>query len=503
MSPLPENESPVLPAPEKHAALPAHASPASTGIAAEPPHTGRSWKRYLIISLIIIGFIAFVVWRIRGNKAADKQQEAKAAAMADRPIPVSYDVVQQRTMPIYLTALGTVTSYNTVTVKSRVDGQITRINFREGQEVKEGQLLIEIDPRPYQAALAQAQGNLVRDEANAKFTNAEAQRYSQLYQAGVVSKESAQTQQSTAGQSTGTLAADQAAIDAAKVNLIYTRITAPISGVVGLRQVDIGNVIQANSSTGLVVLTQIHPIAVIFTLPEDQLPQVLSRTRSGQSLSVEAWDRANTTKLATGKLLTVDNQIDTTTGTAKLKAVFDNHENQLFPNQFVNIRLITENRPNSIVIPAAAIQTGSSGSFVYAIDTNHPINAKSSTTDAASDTNGGGTHKRKTSGTDAAANAASQTAYPVVTKTVKIDLTEGNLVILSSGLSQGEEVVTDGQEKLKDGSKVIAHPASASQTAAKDASAGVSTGSDATSTAKPGSSGASTNQSGTHGGSRP
>jgi len=500
MSPLPENESPVLPTPEKRAALPEHASPASTGISAAPPPSGRSWKRYLIVILVIVGFVAFVVWRIRGNKAADKQQEAKAAAMADRPIPVSYDTVQQRTMPIYLTALGTVTSYNTVTVKSRVDGQITRINFREGQEVKEGQLLIEIDPRPYQAALAQAQGNLIRDQANAKFADAQAQRYNQLYQAGVVSKESAQTQQATSGQSTGTLDGDRAAIDAAKVNLVYTRITAPISGVVGLRQVDIGNVIQANSSTGLVVLTQVHPISVIFTLPEDQLPQVLSRTRSGQSLSVEAWDRANTTKLATGKLLTVDNQIDTTTGTAKLKAVFDNHENQLFPNQFVNIRLITENRPNSIVIPAAAVQTGSSGSFVYAIDTDHPVDARSSTADAASGTNSSA-HKRKTSSSDAAANVASQTAYPVVAKPIKIDLTEGNLVILSSGLSQGEKVVTDGQEKLKDGSKVIAHPASASQNAAKDASAGVSTGSDTTSTAKP--TGASTKQSGTHGGSRP
>jgi len=316
-------------------------------------------------------------------------------------------------MPIYLTALGTVTSYNTVTVKSRVDGQITRINFREGQEVKEGQLLIEIDPRPYQAALAQAQGNLIRDQANAKFADAQAQRYNQLYQAGVVSKESAQTQQATSGQSTGTLDGDRAAIDAAKVNLVYTRITAPISGVVGLRQVDIGNVIQANSSTGLVVLTQVHPISVIFTLPEDQLPQVLSRTRSGQSLSVEAWDRANTTKLATGKLLTVDNQIDTTTGTVKLRGEFANKDGALFPNQFVNTKLLANVLHDQTLLPSSAIQHNGDVSFVYVIQDNK-----------------------------------------AVMKTVKTGISDAGLTVVQ-GINAGDVVADSSFEKLQDGSKIV------------------------------------------------
>ncbi len=198
--------------------------------------------------------------------------------------------------------------------------------MREGQAVRKGQLLMEIDPRPYQAALAQAEGQLTKDQANSKNAEAEAARYTALYQAGVVSKESQQAQLSTAGQATGTIQADQAAIQAARVNLAYTKIASPIDGVVGLRQVDPGNIVHASDANGLVVVTQIHPIAVIFTLPEDQLPQVLSGRAAGQKLAVEAYDRSDTTHLASGTLLTIDNQIDTTTGTDKVKAVFDNHD---------------------------------------------------------------------------------------------------------------------------------------------------------------------------------
>ncbi len=212
--------------------------------------------------------------------------------MADRPTPVQTIAVQQKTMPIYLTALGTVTAYNTVTIKTRVDGQLMQVNVQEGQAVKQGDLLVEIDPKPYQAALAQAEGQLARDQAQAANDQAQAARYTALFQAGVVSKESAQTQQASAGQSAGLLKSDQAAIQAAKVNLSYTRITSPINGVIGLRQVDAGNIVHASDSTGLLVITQLQPIAVIFTLPEDHLPDVLKLTRGGQKLAVDAYDRS-------------------------------------------------------------------------------------------------------------------------------------------------------------------------------------------------------------------
>ncbi len=481
--------------PGEQAALPAHASPASTGLpndASQHPGPGtappagekpkRSWTRLILVLLVIAAFVGFVVYRIRSNKKADQQQAQGAAAMANRPVPVAFDVVQQRPVPIYLSALGTVTAYNTVTLKSRVDGQITRVNFREGQHVSQGQLLIEIDPRPYQAALGQAQGNLVRDQANAANAQAQAVRYNQLYSAGVVSKEQAQAQESTSGQATGTLAADQAAIDSARVNLNYTRITSPITGIVGLRQVDIGNIVAANSSTGLVVITQVEPIAVIFTLPEDQLPQVFERMKGGRQLIAEAWDRANLQKLATGSLLTVDNQIDTTTGTAKLKAVFDNHDGALYPNQFVNIRLVLENRTNALTIPATAVQTGSSGSFVYVIDTDHPISPEQTAQLASQATRGNGKKSGKagTAGSETnppgAANGGSgaggtrhgggagapanmrQTSYPVQQRPIQIDLTQGALVVVHSGLRAGEKVITDGEEKLSLKSTVIPRP---------------------------------------------
>lgn len=517
----------------EHPALPEHASPSSTGLpndASQHPEAPRkrSWLRIIILILIagtVIGFITYRLLHKPAAAAGGPGGGGRRGGGAGQIVPVSFDVAQLRTIPIQLTALGTVTAYNTVTLKSRVDGQIMRVNFTEGQRVKQGQLLLEIDPRPYLATLATAQGNLVRDQANAALAQAQAQRYQQLYAAGVVSKESTQTQESTAGQAVGTLAADRAAIQSAQVNVNYTRITSPINGVVGLRQVDVGNIVSAAGSTGLVVITQLQPISVIFTLPEDQIPAVFSHMRGGRKLVAEAWDRSNSTKLATGTLLTIDNQIDTTTGTAKVKAVFDNADNALFPNQFVNIHLVLENRPNSLVIPAAAIQSGTNGNFVYVIDRSQPQTGGGGAAGAggaaggrpagaggnpntaggtapAGGAGGGNTGADATGGgavgsgagggvgggaagagggrRGGGAGSGPQTNYPVRVASVVMDSTQGTDVIIKSGLKAGDQVVTDGTEKLQAGSRVVPHP-STDMVAARTArgQAGPAAGADA------------------------
>lgn len=385
----------------------------------EQPSPGSPRRKLVVVVILLI--MAAAVWRIAANRKSQEAQanKAKTAAMADRPVPVTAALVEQKTMPVYLTGLGSVTPYYSVTIKSRVDGQLMRVNFREGQEVQVGDLLAEIDPRPYQAVLEQAQGQLARDQAQLANYQAEYQRYESLYNAGVVSKETLDTQRSNFGQFEGTIKADQAAIDSAKVNLVYCRITSPIRGRIGLRLVDPGNIVHATDTTGLLVINQLHPIAVVFTLPEDQLPQVIRLLRGGHTLNVDAYDRSDTNLLSQGELLTMDNQIDQTTGTAKLKAVFANQDETLFPNQFVNIHLILQQRPNAIVIPAAALQHGNQGDFVYVV----------------------------------------QPDKTVAVRPIHVDLTEGSNLLIGSGLKAGEQVVTDGQEKLRPGSKVVVHMA--------------------------------------------
>ena len=348
----------------------------------------------MLIVLVVLAVVAAAIWKIRKNTEEQKTQNYRLTAAADRPVPVQTLPVQLKSMPIYLTALGSVTAYNTVTIKTRVDGQLIRVNVREGQAVKQGQLLAEIDPTPYEAAMAQAQGQLVKDQANAVNAQAEAARYTALLQAGVVSKESQQAQVSTAGQAAGSLDADRAAIEAAKVNLAYTKISSPINGVVGLRQVDPGNIVHASDSTGLLVVTQLQPIAVIFTLPEDQLPAVLKLIRNGTKADGGGLGPVEHYALAVGSLLTIDNQIDQTTGTAKLKAVFDNQDNALFPNQFVNIRLILQQMPNAMVVPAAAIQSGTQGNFVYVVKQGDPPNSSGA---SANPKSGGRTRRASSS----------------------------------------------------------------------------------------------------------
>jgi len=435
-----EQDRQALPAPHTQKALPA------------PARNTSGLLRRLTLILILLAAAGFTWWRLSSNKKEAAATEARTEQAANRPIPVTVAPVLSKTMPIYLTALGTVTAYNTVTIKSRVDGQLLSVPVREGQQVRQGQVLATIDPRPYEAAVAQAEGQLTKDEAAAANSKAEANRYMALYQAGVVSKESEQVQVSSAGQSIGILAADRAAIQAAKVNVSYTRITSPIDGVVGLRQVDAGNIVHASDANGLLVVTQLQPIAVIFTLPEDQLPTVLKGLREGRKLVVEAFDRSETTHLASGTLLTVDNQIDTTTGTIKAKAIFENKDGALFPNQFVNIRLILEQRPNALVVPAAAIQTGSNGNFVYVVkpcpETGCP--QADGTHSSAGKGPGSAAPAAKASGTPAAGDPQQKgPRYFVDMQNVEMDMTEGSQVILKSGVQTGDQIVIDGQEKLK------------------------------------------------------
>jgi membrane fusion protein, multidrug efflux system len=341
--------------------------------------------------------------------------QAKGAKAGGPPpaVPVGVATVKQGDFNVYLTGLGSVQAFNTVSLKTRIDGQIMQVNFREGQDVKTGETLIVIDPRPYQVALDQAKANLQKDEA--QLTNAKAQyeRNKVLYQQGVIAKQDLDTMEASFGTYEGTIAADKAAIKNAELNLTYCYIKSPIDGRVGLRQVDPGNYVTAAGGTAMVVITQLHPIAVIFTLPEDQLQSVREHMQQG-TLEVDAYSRDDQTKLATGKLLTIDNQIDQTTGTAKLKSIFDNPGNELWPNEFVNARLLLETRKNAITAPASAILRGPEGPFAYVVDANNTVQMRP----------------------------------------VQIALTQGATVVVGSGLQGGEKVVTDGQEKLQAGSRV-------------------------------------------------
>ena len=328
-------------------------------------------------------------------------------------VPVAVAKADTRDLPVYLNGLGSVEAFNMVVIKSRIDGQLVQVPIREGQEVKKGQLLAVIDPRPYEVQLSQAEAILYKDQAALKDAKTNLQRFQDLFASGVISRQQFDTQTSTAGQLEGQVSADQAQIDNVKLNLAYTRITAPVSGRVGLRQVDPGNMVHASDPNGMLVLTQLQPIAVLFTLPEDNLPAVSQRMR-GSTLQVEAYSRDDQTKLGTGKLLTIDNQIDPTTGTGKLKAVFENQERALWPNQFVNVRLLLEVRKNSTVVPAAAIQRGPQGTYVFTVKPDKTAEMRP----------------------------------------VTVSLTQGNFSAITKGLNPGEMVVTDGQDKLQNGGKI-------------------------------------------------
>jgi membrane fusion protein, multidrug efflux system len=346
------------------------------------------------------------------SSSADTKQ-AKAQAAAPRPVSVAVAPVQQQDVPVYLVGLGSVTAFYTANIKSRVDGQIMRVNFKEGQTVKQGDLLIVVDPRPFQVQLEQTQAQLFKDEATLRDAKLNLDRYTTLIPSGSIAQQQVDTQKSLVDQLDGQVRTDQAQIDSAKLQLVYCNITAPFTGRVGLRQVDPGNIVHAADTTAMLVLTQLQPIAVIFTLAEDQLPSVAAHMKDA-TLQVEAYSRDDQTKLATGKLQTIDNEIDQTTGTAKLKAVFDNEDNKLWPNQFVNANLLLETRKKSTVVPTSAILRGPQGTFVYAMKPDKTVEAR----------------------------------------TVAVSLTQGNTTVITSGVNPGDTVITDGQDKLQTGSAV-------------------------------------------------
>ncbi len=384
--------------------------------AAKKSSSGWIW----LLVLIVVGAGGYYAWHsTQGQTVAGAGAPRGGRAGRNQgggTVPVVAAAVTRQNLPLYLDGLGSVQAFYTVTLKSRVDGEIMEVDFKEGQDVKKGDLLAIIDPRPYQVALAQAEANLAKDQAQLADAKLNADRYSQLVKQGVIPQQQYDTQRALAGQLEGSVQADQAQIDSAKLNLVYSRITSPIDGRVGLRLVDPGNIVHAADTNGLLVITQMEPIAVVFTIPEDNLPTVVSHMRQGE-LPVKAMTRDLSSQLATGMLQTIDNEIDQTTGTVRLKAVFDNRDRALWPNQFVNARLLLDTQKDAIVIPSAAIQNGSQGTFVYVVKQDKTVEVRP----------------------------------------VTVAVTEGNIASISAGLSAGEQVVTDGQDRLQAGVTVDAH----------------------------------------------
>jgi len=367
-------------------------------------------RRAILVGLALVLFLI-----LRGCLFSSSSKKGGKAP----PIPVAVMTARKGDIPVYLDGLGSVTAFYTVTVHSRVDGQLMSVPFREGQYVHQGDLLVQIDPRPFQAQFDQAQGQLAKDQALLDNARVDLERYKTLITNGAIPRQQLDTQTATVAQDEGIVKTDQAGVEAAQLQLDYARITAPISGRIGLRLVDPGNLVHATDPNGLLVITQLQPITVLFTLPEDSLPPVLAKLHSGATLPVEAYNRDKTLKLETGHLLSMDNQIDPNTGTLRLKAVFDNTTGTLFPNQFVNARLLLEIRHDQVIIPGVAVQRGSQGTFVFVV------------TDGAADL-----------------------------RLVKVGVTEGDNVSIDSGVNAGENVVTDGADKLQAGTLVVVPPPS-------------------------------------------
>ena len=370
-----------------------------------------------LVLVLVLAVTAATTWFIRSQQTQPAQQTARQASggrFSDGPVQVGAAAANTADLPITLDALGTVTPLATVTVRTRIDGQLVQVGFQEGQHVRKGDFLAQIDPRPYQAALEQAEGQLAKDQALLRNAEVDLVRYRQLVAEDSIARQTLDTQESLVRQYRATIKVDQGQVDSARLNLGYCRIVSPVEGRVGLRQVDEGNYVQTSDTGGIVVVTQLRPITVVFTIPEDNLQKVLMRTRAGVTLPVTAYDRSGTTKLATGVLATIDNQIDPSTGTVKLKAQFENADERLFPNQFVNVRLLVDTVQGATVIPSAAVQRGSQGTYVYVISAD---------------------------GTAAA-------------RPVTAGASDGEHVQVMKGIEPGERVVTDGVDRLRDGIKV-------------------------------------------------
>ncbi|NLD69412.1 MAG: MdtA/MuxA family multidrug efflux RND transporter periplasmic adaptor subunit [Limnobacter sp.] len=391
----------------------------------EAPRRRPAWRRpafWLVLLLVLaVGAWWFVgreaLTPDAGSPAAGAPAGWRGAGDGDaRPLPVTVAIAERRDVPLVLDALGTVTSLNTVTVRSRVDGQLLRVHFREGQPVRAGDLLAEIDPRPFEVALAQAEGQMARDRALLENARVDLERYRTLVRQDAASTQQLDTQKALVRQYEGIVQADMGLVESARLQLSWTRITAPLSGRLGMRLVDPGNLVRANDATGLVTITQIRPIGVSFALPERDLPAVLKRQRAGERMTVQALDRDRRRVLASGVLTTIDNQIDTATGTLRMKAEFANEDAALFPNQFVNVRLSVDTLPGAIVVPSAAIQRGSRGTFVYVVGDGERAVLRPVST--------GPEHREST--------------------------------VIEAGVEAGERVVVDGVDNLREGTRVEA-----------------------------------------------
>ena len=381
----------------------------------KPPSRRRRWIIYALTVLII----AAGVWHFSTKEKPTGNRWGPNPAWAGtgqgQVQPVRVVKAERRDLAVHLKAIGTVTPLNTVTVRSRVDGQLLRVLFDEGQRVTQGQLLAEIDPEPYRIALAQAEARQSQNQAQLETARADLERFRQLYEKSLVTSQQMEAQEALVRQREGALAADQAAVDDARLQLAYTRIEAPISGRLGLRRVDAGNLVRANDTNGLVVITQTQPITVMFTVPESELSQVLEPMRAGEQPVAEAWDRSEQKLLASGRLTTVDNQIDLATGTVRLKAEFANEDERLFPNQFVNVRLRVRTLRDAVVIPGAAVQFGSRGTYVFL------VNEKSQST----------------------------------LRDVVLGPAEGLDQAITGGLAPGDQVVIEGIDRLREGRNVL------------------------------------------------